>query len=101
MVSYVAFLWSLFVPRLFINALVVSYVAFVQSLFVPHFFYRGLRMASISDCAISWVSSLIILQSSCISKMGIAVRFGASCLLKQGELFGVNFLRGELFYNSL
>ena len=44
----------------FVCASVVSYVAFVLSLFVPHLsFLCCLGRAAPRDCGISWVSSLI------------------------------------------
>ena len=44
-------------------AFVVSYVAFVLSLFVPHLsFFWCLGRAMVCDCGISWVSSHIFLQ---------------------------------------
>ena len=42
--------------------MMVSYVAFVLSLFVPYLsFFCYLRKAVLNDCGISWVSTLIVL----------------------------------------
>ena len=44
----------------FVRESVVSYVAFVLSLFIPHLsFFLCLGKATLCDCGISWVSSFI------------------------------------------
>ena len=67
--------------QLFVCVSVVSYVAFTLSLFVPKLsFFWCLGKAVLTDCGISWVSSLICLK---LSHMNLLTKMGAQTKTSQ------------------